>query len=379
MRCQRLSDDTIVKDIFKKIECESGGIKIMQKKSKIHYFHIKSLKTPAANILKQEILSLGGDLAVPKGVITCEQKEVEAVLLATISQLKILIKKIKLQPFGLQELSCKLKEFVSLKTYEVKIMGVLNVNEDSFFKGSRFVGDKARMRVENMIEDGAKIIDVGGVSSRPGSEGVSPQEELRRIKPIIDDIYKYNLYKKADFSLDSYEPLCIKYALDHGFKIVNDITGLANDEVAKISGEYNARVCIMHMQNDPKNMQQKPHYEDVIGEIDDFFKSQIQKAKSFGVKDIILDVGIGFGKTLQHNLTLIKHQKHFLHFGYELLVGASRKSMIDTIAGASIDARLPGTLITHIEAVKEGASIIRCHDVKEHIQALKVFEAIRRS
>jgi len=257
-----------------------------------------------------------------------------------------------------------------------KIMGILNANEDSFFKNSRFQGEDAVFKIKQMIEDGADIIDLGGVSSRPGSVPVSWEEELKRVKPIIDLIYKQKLYEKIDFSLDSYQVNVLKYALDRGFKIINDITGLENDEVCKLAGLYKAPVVIMHMQNNPKNMQEKPSYNDVILDIDNFFKQRIEKAKSFGIDEIILDVGIGFGKTLVHNLKLIKNLEYFKHFGYEILMAASRKSMIDMIVPAKTEERLAGTLSIHLESIKNGASIIRCHDVKEHFQAIKVQEAI---
>jgi dihydropteroate synthase len=260
--------------------------------------------------------------------------------------------------------------------YKTKIMGVLNANEDSFFKNSRFDNSQACSKIEKMIEDGANIIDIGAVSSRPGSIAVKEDIELTRVKDIVDSIYLNKYYEKIDFSIDSYAPKVIDYVLNKGFKIVNDITGLANDEVCKIASNYDAQVVIMHMQNDPTNMQKKPYYENVILEIDEYFKNQISKAKSFGIKDIVLDVGIGFGKTLEHNLKLLKNLKHFEHFGCELLIGASRKSMIDMITPCSIEDRLPGTLAIHLESIRNGASIIRCHDVKEHYQAIKVYEAL---
>lgn len=264
------------------------------------------------------------------------------------------------------------------KKYRTKIMGVINANEDSFFKESRFEGSSAIRRIEQMIEDGADIIDVGGVSSRPGSVLVSPNEELSRVKPILDLIYQQKLYEKIELSLDSYEPLVLKYALDYGFSIINDITGLSNDEVCKIAASYDAKVVIMHMQNNPKNMQNKPEYSDIILDIDKFFQERISKAKSFGITEIILDVGIGFGKTLEHNLKLLKNLDSFKYFNCELLIGASRKSMIDMITPSSIEQRLPGSLAIHLESINNGASIIRCHDVKEHYQAIKVQEAIKR-
>lgn len=260
-----------------------------------------------------------------------------------------------------------------------KIMGVINANEDSFFRNSRFEGSNAISKIEDMIEDGANIIDIGGVSSRPGSLSVSSEEELLRVKPILDLIYEQKLYEKIDFSLDSYTPKVLDYALSRGFKVVNDITGLQNNEVCKVASSYNATVVIMHMQNNPEDMQNNPKYKDVILDIDSFFKERIEKANSFGIKNIILDVGIGFGKNLQHNLTLIKNLDYFNHFGYEILMAASRKSMIDKIVESSIEQRLPGTLAIHLKSIENGASIVRCHDVKEHYQAIKVLEAINEA
>lgn len=227
-----------------------------------------------------------------------------------------------------------------------------------------------------MIEDGANIIDIGAVSSRPGSLPISCEEELERVKNIAHTIYKNRYFEKVDFSIDSFSPKVIDFVLNHGFKIVNDITGLQNDEVCKLASKYKAQVVIMHMQKDQTTMQDNPFYEDIMVEIDDFFQERIQKAKSFGIDDIVLDVGIGFGKTLEHNLLLLKNLEHFKHFGYELLIGASRKSMINMITPSEIENRLPGTLAIHLESLRYGASIIRCHDVKEHFQAIKVFEAI---
>jgi len=262
------------------------------------------------------------------------------------------------------------------KKFNTKIMGVINANEDSFYKKSRFDETNVIHTIESMINNGASIIDIGAVSSRPGSLTVEASEELRRIKPICDVIYQQNLQDKITFSIDSYEPIVLDYALNKGFSIVNDITGLINDDVAKITSSYNAKLVIMHMQKNPKNMQDNPNYDNVITEVDSFFSKQIQKAKDFGIKDIILDVGIGFGKTLEHNLTLLKNLDYYNKYGYEILMGASRKSMINNIVPSSIEERLPGTLAIHLESINKGASIIRCHDVKEHHQAIKVQDAI---
>ncbi|WP_419671500.1 dihydropteroate synthase [Aliarcobacter butzleri] len=364
------------KKFFENLGCDSGGISILSKKSKLHTLYIKDLHVGAANILKQDALSIGADLAVPNGVIIAKDKYVNALLIGTTKHFENLAKKELAQPFGLKELAKSLKDYVKEQNYPTKIMGVLNANEDSFFKNSRFDNSEACLKIEKMIEDGANIIDIGAVSSRPGSLPVSENIELDRLKDIVQTIYQNKYYEKVDFSIDSFSPKVIEYVLNHGFKIVNDITGLENDEVCKLVSKYNAQAVIMHMQNNQTNMQEAPFYEDVIVEIDDFFTKRLEKVKSFGVKDIVLDVGIGFGKTLEHNLLLLKNLEHFKHFGYELLIGASRKSMIDKITPTEVLNRLPGTLAIHLESIRNGASIIRCHDVKEHFQAIKVFEAI---
>lgn len=364
------------KKFYENLGCDNGGISILSKKSKLHTLYIKNMHVGAANILKQDALSIGADLAVPSGVIIAKDKFVDAVLIGTTKHFETLARKELAQPFGLKELAKSLKDYVKEQNYPTKIMGVLNANEDSFFKNSRFDNSQANLRIEKMIEDGADIIDIGAVSSRPGSLAVHEDVELQRIKDIVDTIYKNKYYEKVDFSIDSYAPKVIDYVLSHGFKIVNDITGLQNDEVCKIASKFNAQVVIMHMQNNQTNMQENPTYENVILEINDFFVDRIQKAKSFGIENIVLDVGIGFGKTLEHNLLLLKNLEHFKHFGYELLIGASRKSMINKITPTAIEDRLAGTLAIHIESIRNGASIIRCHDVKEHFQAIKVFEAI---
>ncbi len=361
-----------------KLGADRSGAQIMAQKADMIFLKIKDLKTPAVNILKQDALSVGAELAVPSGVILCEKERYDCLLFGTKRQLARLAKKEKAQPFGLKNIASILESLLNSKSFELKIMGVINANSDSFYSGSRFLGSEAVAKIEQMIEDGAKIIDIGAVSSRPGSKAVSEDEELARVQDILQAIKEQKLYEKADFSIDSYTPKVIDLALKSGFKIVNDITGARDGEVVKLAVEYGAKLCIMHMQGSPENMQKNPHYEDVVSEVDDFFKKQIAKCEALGLgrDDIILDVGIGFGKTLEHNLALLKSHRHFTRFGCELLIGASRKSMIDMITPTPTQERLPGTLIIHTKAVERGASIVRCHDVKEHYQAFKVLEKL---
>lgn len=370
-------NNTNLKELYNQIGSTKAGTNILLSKSYLHFFHIQNLRTPAANILKQDALSIGADLVVPKSTICCETEFVDAILIASTKQMKELSKKEKAQPFGLKNLALRLEEFLNPKEFKTKIMGVLNINEDSFFDSSRTNNNQAILKIKEMIEDGANIIDIGAISSKPGSVTISEEEELNRLRFILDEIKRVKLYEKVDFSLDTYSPLCAKYALLSGFKIINDITGLANDELAKVISKFDATLILMHMQNNPTNMQNNPTYSNIILEVEDFFKERIAKAKKFGIKNIILDVGIGFGKTLEHNLTLIKQLKHFKLFGCELLIGASRKSMIDMISPTPIKQRLPATLAIHIEALKNGTNILRVHDVKEHKQVLEVLEAFK--
>ena len=379
MQLYRLGEITDKKAALKALGVESGGVAIMAKKMELLYFYIKDLKTPAANILKQDALSIGAELAVPGGVIVCEKPLYDCILIGTRKHMEILSRKELAQPFGLKEVAKALQSFLASQTYPLQIMGVLNANEDSFYSGSRFQGAEAVGRIERMIEEGADIIDIGAVSSRPGAQPVSPQEELARIRPICDAIKDARVYEKALFSVDSYTPEVVAYALESGFGLVNDITGAANVKLVKLAASYGAKYCIMHMQGTPQTMQQNPQYEDVMVEVDRFFEERIAQCEALGLKreKIILDVGIGFGKNLEHNLTLIKNLRHFTRFGCEVLIGASRKSMIDKIIPTPTEQRLPGTLSIHLKAVENGANIVRCHDVAEHKQALAVWEAMQ--
>ena len=335
MQILKLSNSIDTKKYLSELGVDSGGISILSSKISQHVIYIKDLHVGGANILKQDALSIGADLAVPRGTVIAKTPLVDCMLIATTKQLQKLSRKELAQPFGLKDLAKKLQDILKVeKPLHVDIMGVINANDDSFFSGSRFKGDDALHVIEKMIEDGANIIDIG------------------------------------------YEPEVISYALESGFKMVNDITGLANDEVCRLCASYDATAVIMHMQGRPQTMQDNPQYENILSDVYLFLTDRIRKAESFGINDIIIDIGIGFGKSLEDNLMLIKHLEHFLTLQKPILVGASRKSMIDKISSSSPSDRLAGSLALHLEAVKNGASTLRVHDVKEHIQAIKVQEAI---
>ena len=378
MKIREISNDIAIKKYLKTLDVDRGGVSILASKHRHYLVEIEDLHVGAANILKQDALSVGADLAVPKGTIVAEKPKVNALLIGTKRELEKLAVKEKLQPFGLKEVAHYLDRILKLReSKNTQVMGIINANDDSFFSGSRFMGGDAIRTLEQMIEDGADIIDIGAVSSRPGAVFVDEDEELERVRPIADAIYEQRLYEKVRLSIDSYAPKVIEYVLERGFGIVNDITGFEDERVCEMTAKYDAAAVIMHMQGTPQTMQSDPKYEDVVEDIYVYLQRQAHKAESFGIKEIILDVGIGFGKSLEHNIALLQHLPHFRSLGYPLLVGASRKSMIDKISPSPVERRLGGTLALHLYAARNGADILRVHDVYEHAQAFAIEEALK--
>ncbi|SHO81489.1 Alternative dihydrofolate reductase 2 / Dihydropteroate synthase [hydrothermal vent metagenome] len=378
MQIYRLGNISNNRELLQNLGVQGGGVSIISKKMDLHIFQLKNIKTPALNILKQDALSIGAELAVPSGVITCAKDRYDAILIVNSKQLEILAQKELAQPFGLKELAKELSQYKKDISYPIKIMGIINANEDSFYSGSRFKSQNAIDKCLEMIDDGANIIDIGGVSTKPNADIVSLDEELERIKPICDMIKSQKLYEKTIFSIDSFNPKVIEYALNSGFKIINDIMGAKDKRVIELAIKYSAKLSIMHIQGTPQTMQDNPYYNDVVADVTQYFKEKIEICQKMGLSkdNIIIDVGIGFGKRLEDNIALIKNLEEFKKFGCEILIGASRKSMIDKITPTKVEDRLSGTLAIHLKALDNGANIIRCHDVKEHKQALVVYKEI---
>ena len=366
-----------VRKYLKNIGVDAGGLNIMSAKAQLYIVSISALESAAANVLKQDALSIGADLAVPKGTVMAKKAFVDCLLIGSKKHFKILSQKELTQPYGLKAVAHQLQNILKTeKPKETEVMGIINANEDSFFEGSRFSGDAALEQISRMIEEGAKIIDIGGVSSRPGALEISIEDELQRVRPIIDALESSSLLTQATFSIDTYRAEVAEYALSRGFHIINDIRGLESDALCMVAGKYNATVIIMHMQGRPDTMQDNPEYKDLLDEVYTFFQERIAKAHAFGIKKIILDVGIGFGKSFEDNLLLITHLEHFLRLRKRVLVGASRKSLIGMIDDSEVSARLGGSVALHLAAVQNGAAIVRVHDVQEHVQALKIQKAL---
>jgi dihydropteroate synthase len=259
------------------------------------------------------------------------------------------------------------------------VVGILNVTPDSFSDGGNFLDPEvAAEHATTMLDVGAAIIDVGGESTRPGSDPVSRQEEVRRVVPVIEGLLAAR--PEAVISVDTYRSETAVAALEAGAHIVNDVTALRGDpSMASVVADARCPVILMHMQGEPKTMQREPHYKDVVSEVTDFLESRAEHAVRAGVRpeNIIVDPGIGFGKTLQHNLALLRNLEALVELGFPVLVGASRKRFIGSITGVGeASERVFGTVATTVLAYEKGATLFRVHDVRANREALAVAEAV---
>jgi dihydropteroate synthase len=259
----------------------------------------------------------------------------------------------------------------------VQIMGILNVTPDSFSDGGRFLApDEAVAHAREMAAEGAAIIDVGAESTRPGAEPVGADEQLRRILPVVERLAGEDVL----LSIDTSSVEVARTTLEAGAHIINDVTALrADPHMAETVAEFGAGLVLMHMQGTPRTMQQNPAYDDVAGDIRAFFRERMDAALRGGVAParIVLDPGIGFGKTLEHNLEILRRLGEFRTAGRPILIGPSRKSFLGTLLGLDVDDRLEGTLAAVAAAVLAGASIVRVHDVRANARVVRVSEAIR--
>jgi dihydropteroate synthase len=390
--------------IMREIAVDPYGIKIMLPKAITHLVRMNAVSNITANILKQEMLSLGGDVAVSRGALTGKAKKTGCLLMGNLSQFNRLSQKLTRQPFGLSEiaaaLSCAITNYekdrfkLNLGRYRLSLgnrsclMAILNLTPDSFsgdglLSKSQIPNPKSQIDdilryVEGLIRDGADIIDVGGESSRPGARAVSLKDELSRVIPVIRALANKI---KIPISVDTYKPEVARQALDNGACIVNDICGLRNARMSKVVARHKAAVVIMHMQGKPRTMQKNPVYKSLIDEVIEYLQHAIRRGRDCGIREenIIVDPGIGFGKTAGHNLEILKRLSEFRVLGRPIMVGTSRKSFIGKILNAGPKERIFGSLASCVLAVHNGAHIVRVHDVKAVREALKVLDAVRIS
>ncbi len=260
-----------------------------------------------------------------------------------------------------------------------RVMGVLNVTPDSFSDGGAYLNvERAVQRARQMLDEGASLIDVGGESTRPGASPVEEQQELDRVVPVIE-----RLVREFDalVSIDTMKPGVMKAACAAGAALINDVNALRAPEALRVAAESGAAVCLMHMQGEPRGMQRAPHYEDVVGEVRNYLQARLSACLEAGInrESVLLDPGIGFGKTLAHNLQLMAQLQGLASTGVPLLVGVSRKSLFQHLLGRDVAERLPGSLAMAALAIWQGVAIVRAHDVAATVDAVRVAHAVREA
>lgn len=392
LRQLKINDIEHLKYEMQDTNVDPAGINIMLEKGEFFILKTSPLPSAGCNILKQQMLSVGGEVAVCKGAANCAIEKSPAIILGTKKQLKQLVKSLEYQCFGLKELQAELQVFVKSldaddiftvgdKTYDLSektlVMGVLNVTPDSFSDGGKFsTADLAVQRALKMVEEGADIIDIGGESTRPGAEKVGLEQELERVVPVISAIRKNT---EIPVSIDTYKSKVANEALGAGANIVNDISGLHFDEkMVDVIADNNASAVLMHIQGTPESMQKNPVYNNIIDEILEYLLDSANRLINKGIDKsrIALDPGIGFGKDLEDNYKIIQYLEEFKFAGYPLLLGASRKSFIGNLLDLPVDQRLEGSLAAVACGIMNGAGIVRVHDVKETCRVVKVTDKI---
>jgi dihydropteroate synthase len=393
IRCLHITNANEAIQQIKKVGVDPTGIKLME--GKILHFNLKieGIEPRTANLLKQEMLSLGGDVAVDGRGLDCSAKQTDALLMGTQKHFEKLIPKMEQYP-DLQLLGQSIKETIkniSKTHYSIHcrkrtltlgkrtlLMGILNVTPNSFSDGGFFFEkEKAIAHGLKMVEEGADIIDIGGESTRPGSKPLELEEELRRVIPVIESIIKE---VDVPISIDTYKSNVAERAIEAGAEIINDISGLHFDpRLAKVAAKEETPLILMHIRGTPETMQKDVHYDSLFSEILQYLKDSIRTAESSGVdpRKIIIDPGIGFGKTVLDNLLIIKNLYEFRILGKPILLGTSRKTFIGKILNAEVEDRLEGTLSSIAIGVLKGAHIIRSHDVLQAKKAIAVADAIR--
>jgi dihydropteroate synthase len=363
------------------IHVDSCGIAMMAAKMLTRCVKLTGLQCRQANILKQEMLALGGDAAVARGTVACSIDKTDVILIGTDKQLLMLCGKLAPQPFGLPALAAELKQTLLLSTQRPRywrtaqrelslerplIMGILNVTPDSFSDGNLYSDPVLAVeRALEMVAEGADIIDIGGESTRPGAAPVPTEDELKRIIPVIAGLAGRTT---CPISVDTWKSPVARAAVDAGAAIINDISGFAFDpRMAAVAARTGAGVVLMHTRGTPQSMQHDTVYADLIGEVIHSLRQSLAMAGESGIEQerIAVDPGIGFGKTAAHNLEILRRLREFTSIGQPLLVGTSRKSFIGKVLHRETGRRIHGTAATVALAVQGGADILRVHDVRE--------------
>ena len=379
-------------DAMESIGVHRASLPIFANKNQILPLKLLQVRTPAANIIKQEMLAAGGDAAVPTGCVLNKDKYSDVLLLGTRKHYNLLLKKLELMPyFGMDKVKAELEAVLNeeklqtvladgrvLNYDKVLIMGILNITPDSFYENSRTAIEEVVAKAGQMLADGADILDIGGESTRPGSEAVAVEEEQARVLPVIEALRK--AYPEAVLSIDTYRASTARLAIEAGADIINDISAMEADaEMIDVVCETKAPIILMHMRGTPKDMQTQCEYKNVVEEVAVYLaeRAELLRERGVGADKIILDPGIGFAKNAEQNLKLMRDLYALTSFGYPVLLAASRKGTIGKVLGdLPAEERLEGTIATSCQAVYAGANMVRVHDVKENLRAVRMLEAI---
>ena len=379
-------------DAMESICVHKASIPIFANKNQILPLKLLQVRTPAANIIKQEMLAAGGDAAVPTGCVLNKDKYSDVLLLGTRKHYNLLLKKLELMPyFGMDKVKAELEAVLyeeKLQTVladgrvlnydKVLIMGILNITPDSFYENSRTAIEEVVAKAGQMLADGADILDIGGESTRPGSEAVAAEEEQARVLPVVKALRK--AYPDAVISIDTYRASTARLAIEAGADIINDISAMEADaEMIDVVCETKAPIILMHMRGTPKDMQTQCEYKNVVEEVAVYLaeRAELLRERGVGADKIILDPGIGFAKNAEQNLKLMRDLHALTSFGYPVLLAASRKGTVGKVLGdLPAEERLEGTIATSCQAVYAGANMVRVHDVKENLRAVRMLEAI---
>ena len=379
-------------DAMQSICAHQASLAIFANKNQILPFKLLEVRTPAANIIKQEMLAAGGDAVVPTGCVLNKDKYSDVLLLGTRKHYNLLLKKLELMPyFGMDKVKAELEAVLAenklqttladgrvLNYDKMLIMGIINITPDSFYADSRTAIEEVVAKAGQMLAEGADILDIGGESTRPGSEAVEAAEEQARVVPVIEALRK--AYPEAVLSIDTYRASTARAAIQAGADIINDISAMEADvEMMDVVCETKAPIVLMHMRGTPKNMQTNCEYKNVVEEVAVYLaeRANLLRERGVGVDKIILDPGICFAKTVEQNLKLMRDLNALTSFGYPVLLASSRKSTIGKVLGElPAEERLEGTIATSCQAVYAGANMVRVHDVKENLRAVRMLEAI---
>lgn len=378
---------------LQRIGVHPAGCSIMQAKGSIMPLKLCQVRTPAANILKQEMLAAGGDCAVPQSAVTCAERYCDVLLLGTRAQYERLLHKLKAMSFfGIGKLSGELDTMLhggALVTVlpdgrrllydKTLVMGIINVNNDSFFAASRKSATaEAVAAAGRMLTEGASILDIGGESTRPGAQAVSAEEEIERVVPVIKGIK--DVYPESVLSVDTYHAATAAAALEVGVSIVNDISaGEGDASMVDVVLKHRAPLILMHKRGVAADMQLDTVYEDVVAEVAAYLLGRCEYFLAQGLtkEQLILDPGIGFAKDTEGNLRLINNLAALTGQGYPVLLGASRKSFIGQVLQMpAAEDRLEGTLALTAWAFGAGTNIVRVHDVSANVKVLRMLEAV---